>query len=176
MSFGVSQNMGAHALREGVRDDDALNLVVFFLDGHRYALALPTVERVVHAVAITPLPKAPDVVLGVIDFAGRIIPVINLRQRLRLPQRPIGADDQFAIVRTAKRMVALVIDAAEGVIATSARALVKTGDITPGLEYLRGVVQLEDGLVLIQDLDQLLSLDEARALDAALKGKTGHDG
>lgn len=169
MGFGVSQNVEAHALRNGVGKDNTLDLVVFLLDGHRHALALSTVERVVHAVAVTPLPKAPQIVLGAIDFAGRVIPVINLRQRLCLPERPIGPADQFVIVRAAQRTVALVVDAVEGVVATSARALVKTGDIAPGLEYLRGVVQLEDGLVLIQDLEQFLSLDETRALDAALK-------
>ncbi|MEJ0098285.1 MAG: chemotaxis protein CheW [Pseudomonadota bacterium] len=127
------------------------------------------VERFVRAVAVTPLPTAPAVVLGIIDVAGHIVPVINLRQRLRLPERPVTADDQFAIVRVAKRRLALVVDAAASVIAAPARALVGSNDIVPGLEYLRGVVQLPDGLVLIHDLERFLSLDEARALDAALQ-------
>jgi purine-binding chemotaxis protein CheW len=159
---------GTRGSRDGVRDDDTMQLVVFLLDGRRYALALPVVERIVRAVAVTPLPQAPPIVLGVIDVAGHIIPVLDVRQRLRLPQRPVGPDDQFAIVRAARRRVALVVDAAQGVAATPAYAVVRSADITPGLEYLRGVVQLQDGLVLIHDLDQFLSLDEAHTLDTAL--------
>lgn len=170
MGLGLSQSGEvAPGMRAKVREDDAMQLVVFLLDGRRCALALPVVERIVRAVAVTPLPNAPEVVLGIIDVAGRIVPVMNLRQRLRLPQRPVSPDDQFAIVRAARRTVALVVDAVEGVVAAPARALVRTGDIVPGLEYLRGLAQLPDGLVLIHDLDQFLSLDEGRALDAAMQ-------
>jgi purine-binding chemotaxis protein CheW len=154
--------------RDAVRDD-AMQLVVFLVDARRYALALPVVDRIVRAVAVTPLPQAPPIVLGVIDVAGVVIPVLDVRQRLRLPQRPVQPDDQFAIVRAGRRRVALAIDAAQGVAVAPAHALVRSADITPGLEYLRGVVQLEDGLVLIHDLDRFLSLDEARTLDAALQ-------
>jgi purine-binding chemotaxis protein CheW len=160
--------MGA-GLSRGVREDEALQLMVFLIDDRRHAIALPVVERIVRAVAVTPLPQAPPVVLGVIDVAGQVIPVLDVRQRLRLPQRPVGPDDQFAIVRAAGRRVALVIDAAQGVVATPAHAAIRTADITPGVEYLRGVVQLPDGLVLIHDLDQFLSLDEARTLDSAMQ-------
>lgn len=166
----------ALASRGRVREDGTMQLVVFLLDGHRYGLVLAAVQRVVRAVAVTPLPKAPPIVLGVIDVAGHVVPVLNLRRRLRLPERPVAPEDQFAIARTAQRTVALVVDAAEGVVETPARAVTGAGDIAPGLEFLRGVVRLPDGLVLIHDLDRFLSLEETRALDAALQGGNGHGG
>ena len=61
-----------------------LQAVVFGLGGQRPA---GVVERVVQAVEITPLPGAPDGMLGVIDVAGRVLPVFDLRQRLELPPR-----------------------------------------------------------------------------------------
>ena len=76
-------------------------LVVFTLDDQRYGLPLSAVERVVPMVDITPLPKAPDIVLGVVDVQGRVIPVVNLRRRLRLPERDIALTDQLVIARTA---------------------------------------------------------------------------
>jgi len=142
--------------------------VVFRLDEQRYALPLAAVERVVRAVAVTPVPKAPAIVLGVIDLQGRIIPVLHLRRKFQRPERPIQLDDQFVIVRTWQRTVALAVDQSEGVIERRDGAIVKPGEIVPGLTHLTGVLQLDDGLVLIHDVERFLSLDESQALDDAL--------
>jgi purine-binding chemotaxis protein CheW len=69
-------------------------LVVFTLDARRYAVPLSTVERIIRAVEITPLPQAPEIVLGVINVQGRIIPVVNTRKRFRLPECDIRLSDQ----------------------------------------------------------------------------------
>ena len=64
-------------------------LVVFRLNGQRYALPLAAVERIVCAVEVTPLPGAPPVVLGVINVAGCVLPVFNIRRRFLLPEREV---------------------------------------------------------------------------------------
>jgi purine-binding chemotaxis protein CheW len=56
-------------------------LVVFALDDQRYALALTCVQRSIRVVAVTPLPGAPAIVMGVIDLGGVVIPVIDIRGR-----------------------------------------------------------------------------------------------
>ena len=147
-------------------------LVLFLLDGQHYALYLPAVERVVRAVEITPLPKAPGIVLGIINARGRIIPVIDVRQRCHLPARDIKPDDRFIVASTSRRVVALVVDAVAGVRELTDRQIVSVKQSLPFAEYLKGVARLEDGLALIYDLDQFLSLDEENVLDAALAG--GH--
>ena len=58
-------------------------IVVFALDEPRYALPLSAVERVVRAVEITPLPKAPEIVLGVINMQGQVVPAVDIRKRFR---------------------------------------------------------------------------------------------
>src|SRR6266853_41985 len=80
-------------------------LVVFRLDEERYALRLDVVERIVQAAEVTPLPNAPTIVLGLIDLEGRVLPVLNVRRRFRLPEREIGPADQFLIARTERRTV-----------------------------------------------------------------------
>ena len=69
-------------------------MVVFALDEPRYALLLSAVEKVVRAVEITPLPKAPEIVVGVINAQGRILPVLDIRKRFRLPAREMKPDDR----------------------------------------------------------------------------------
>ena len=147
---------------------DVTDLVVFRLDDQRYALPLLAVDRVVHAIEITPLPNAPPIVLGVIDLHGDVVPVLNVRRRFRLPERSIRLTDQFLVARTAGRTVALVIDDALGVTRRPRSAVTDSSQIVPGLDYVQGVVKLDDGLVLIHDLEKFLSLDEARTLNEAM--------
>lgn len=146
-----------------------MQLVVFHLNGQRYALPLAAVERVTAAAELTPLPGAPAIVAGVIDVAGCVVPVFCIRRRFLLPQREIVPADQFLIARTERRTVALVIDGAQGVIECEPSAVIDPERLVAGLEQFQGLVQLDDGLVLIHNLEQFLSLDEARALDAAME-------
>lgn len=151
---------------------DRNNIVVFVLDEPRYALYLSSVERVVRAVEITTLPKAPEMVLGVINVQGSVMPVLDIRRRFRLPVREMKQDDRFIIARTTKRRVALVADSVAGVHELTEREMVNAQQALPFAEYLSGVAKLDDGLVLIHDLDTFLSLDEEKALDVALAGST----
>lgn len=142
-------------------------LTVFTLDDQRYALPLPAVDRVVRMVDIAPLPNAPDIILGVVNFQGRVIPVFNIRKRFNLPERDISLSDQLIIAHTAHSAVALVADAVLNVCA--AQNLIAAEDILPELEYLEGVVKQEDGLIFIHNLNKFLSLEEASSLDQALE-------
>ena len=146
-----------------------LQLLVFRLDGQRYALALAAVERVVRAVELTPLPGAPDLVAGAINVAGQVVPVFCIRRRLLLPQRAVAPADQLLIARTERRAVALVIDEAQGVIECDPGEVVDAEGIVPGLEPFHGVAKLGDDLVLIHDLERFLSLEESLILDEAME-------
>ena len=143
-------------------------LVVFALDDGAYALRLATVEQVVRMVSVTPLPKAPAIVLGVVNVRGRIIPVFDVRRRFQQPAREIAVTDQLIIARTARRAVALAADTVIGIHEYPDATVVEAERVLPGLEYVEGVVKLADGLVLIHDLEQFLSLDEEESLQRAL--------
>jgi purine-binding chemotaxis protein CheW len=147
------------------------HLVLFTLDEQRYALILSAVTRVVRAVEITSLPKAPDIVRGVINVQGQVIPVVDIRKRFRLPEREMGLSDQLIIASISRRTVALVVDAVDGVIELSNQEMIPPERILPDTKYVEGVIKLADGLVLIHDLDKFLSLKEDKKLDAALKKK-----
>ena len=146
-----------------------LNLVAFLLGDRRYALHLRAVQRVIPAVEITPLPKAPEIVLGIINLRGRIIPALDMRRRFRLPEKETGLYDHVIIAATSRRTVALPVDSVEGVIGLAEAEVTAAAEIVPGLEYVEGAVKLKDGMVLIHDLERFLSLDEETALDEALR-------
>lgn len=145
-----------------------VKLLAFRLDGQRYGLPLESVERVVRIAEITPLPKAPEIVLGVINVQGRVIAVVDVRKRFRLPQREATLSDSLIIARTPARAVALVADSVAGVVECSESEAVPARAIVPGMDYVVGVAKLSDGMVLIHDLAGFLSLDEERRLDEAI--------
>lgn len=143
-------------------------LVVFKLDALILALPLDRVLRTVRAVATTPLPQAPEIVCGVVNVQGRIVPVVNLRRRFGLPEREVGLSDCLLIARSATRIVAMIVDAVAGVSDCEGKDFVAIGRVVGGTRHLEGIVKGPDGMVLIHDLDSFLSLEETLALDAAL--------
>lgn len=143
-------------------------IAVFVLDHQRYALYLSAVERVVPAVEITSLPKAPDIVAGVINMQGRIIAVVDVRKRFGLSQRELMLSDQMLIARTRARSVAMVVDAVTDILEYTEDRLVPAAELPAGVEYIDGIIKLSDGLVLIHDIDKFLSLEEQHSLERAL--------
>lgn len=147
--------------------------VIFTLDSARFALPLQSVERIVHAVQLTPLPLAPAVVAGIVDVEGEVLPVFDLRHRFGLPARALDPADHLLIARTAQRRVVLIVDAAEGVQQHTADApsgMTRFAADPAGADRgaLDGVLTAEAGLILIQDLERLLSAEEDALLQDAL--------
>ena len=151
-------------------------LVVFSLDHQRYALALGCVQRALRVVAITPLPRAPGIVMGIIDLGGEVIPVIDLRARFDHPPRALRLSDHLVIATTRRRSVALLVDETKGVISVGPEHCAPAGEGLPQTPFVVGAIKLEDGLVLIHDLELLLSPDEEDALECAIDAHaTGSD-
>lgn len=146
-----------------------IRLVNFKLDDQKYALFLSAVMRIIRVVEITILPKAPEIVLGVINMHGLIIPVFDIRKRFRLPQREIQLDHQLIVGTTSKRTVALLVDSVSDVIDIPEEKIIAGKKILPGMEYVEGVVRTEDGMILIHDLEQFLFLQEEKALHEAME-------
>jgi len=155
-------------------------LVPFQLDEERFALHLSAVERVLRAVRILGLPKAPEVVLGVINVHGVIVPVVSPRRRFGLPDRDMELVDRLIIAtipvrasRSQSRPVALLVDSVGSVIEVSDGNVVSATSLVSGLEHIEGVARVADGLILINDLDRFLSISESSMLDTAMEGTDG---
>lgn len=141
-------------------------LVVFSMEGQRFAVPLPAVVRVLPAVETTPVPGAPPTVMGVFDLHGEVIPVIDRRQR---PAAALRISDHFVVVRTERRVVALPVDDVIGVVEHHAADSPPPGTAVAGLEDFVGATRLDQDLVLIHDIEKFLSPQDAQALDRAME-------
>jgi len=146
-------------------------LLVFRLDDRRFALPAGAVERVLPMMAWAPLPGAPEVVAGVVDVAGRILPVFDLRRRFALPAREPLLSDVLVLVRAGGRSAALPADGVDGLLKRAPAAVTPAPAIAAGLRHVEGVVSLDDGVAFIHDVDAFLSAAEGRQLDRALDAR-----
>jgi len=144
-------------------------LVVFNLDEQQYALNLAGVERIVRAVEVTPLPDSPESVCGVINVEGRVIPVVNTRRRLGLPERDIELHDLFIIVNENGRSLALVADDVKPVTEMPLNQIVASSALLPGTGYVEGVAKREDGMIVILDVERILPFDQHSTLTVAIE-------
>jgi len=144
-------------------------VLVFEVGDQRYALPTADVLELVRAVAITPLPDAPAVIEGVVNVRGRVLPVLDVRARFRLPAKPLGPSDHFIVAAAGPRGVILRVDRATHLALIEEDSVQAPETLGPGAAYVAGVAKLDDGMVLIHDLATFLSAAEAASLDEALR-------
>ncbi|MCP3099636.1 chemotaxis protein CheW [Myxococcus sp. K15C18031901] len=143
-------------------------VLLFTLEGQRYGLPTEDVRELVRAARLTPLPRAPAVVEGLLNLHGALLPVLDLRRRFRHRPRPLSPSDHFIIASAGPRQVALRVDRAEGLRVLAPGEWDETPRELPGVGLVAGAAKLEDGLVLVHDLRTFLSEAESLELDAAL--------
>jgi purine-binding chemotaxis protein CheW len=157
-------------MRVGVQRDPTV-VLVFEIEGHRYGVDTTAVQEIVRAVQTVRLPRAPAVITGVVNLRGEVLPVLDMRLRFGLPARSLRADDVFLIVRTATRLLALRADRVNELVRVPADSLTAIGATTPRSQYALGTARLDDGLLVICDLDGFLDEAERLSLEGALRAQ-----
>jgi purine-binding chemotaxis protein CheW len=141
------------------------SVVVFLIEGYRYGIPLEMVERVAPVVEVTPIPEAPDAVLGIVNVRGSVMPVINLRKKLRLPERGLKLSDQLLIIHLADNALAILVDTIEGAMEYDDDSITKTQGDALGQQVLK----TDEGIVYIYDYERLLNSQEEGVLKKAME-------
>ena len=144
----------------------AWQIVTFRLGEDMFAADIFSVERVLRHQAPTPVPNLPEWVEGVIEYHGRVVPVIDLRRRFELPPRAAAAETRILVFNSGGEWIAAVVDAVLEVAAVSDADLAPPPPLFRGLagEYLRGIARRNGRLVIFLDVARLLSTTERLAL------------
>lgn len=116
---------GAARREEGVGEELRRELLVLWLDGDPYALPVERVREIVRLRAITPVPRVPEAVRGVISLRGEIVQVIDLRSRLGLPVAELGGRRTRIVVLHGEdgQMAGLLVDRVSEVLRLGEEAL-----------------------------------------------------
>ena len=149
-------------------------LVTFRLGDDFFAADIYSVERVLRYQPPTPIPNVPAWVDGVIEYRGRIIPVIDLRLRFGLDRIEPRPESRILVFSVGNDWIGAIVDAVLEVASPAADQLAPPPPLFRGLsaEFLRGVVRRNDRLIVFLEVTKLLTTDERLVLEHAADGAT----
>ncbi|MEP6992857.1 MAG: chemotaxis protein CheW [bacterium] len=141
-------------------------LVTFRLGDDHFAADVQAVERVLRYAPPTSVPDMPDYIEGIMDYQGRVVPLVNLRRRFELPAAPSAAETRTLILNVSGEWIGVVVDAVTEVTDFDPSTVAPPPPLFRGLagEYLKGIVRIGERLVIYLDVEQLLSTTERIAL------------
>jgi len=148
---------------------DERQLVVFQLGAELYGVEISRVHEIIRLQEVTRVPHSPTFVEGVINLRGKVISVINLRRRFGLPEADDTRDGRIVVVDINDQVVGMVVDGVSEVLRINSATIEPPSPAVAGIdsEYLQGIAKLPERLVILLDLDRVLTRDERRALEEA---------
>lgn len=154
----------------------AQQLVTFKLGDDFFAADIYSVERVLRYQEPTPIPNVPAWMDGVIEYRGRIIPVIDLRLRFGLERVAPRPESRILVFSVGKEWIGAIVDAVLEVTSPTAEQLAPPPPLFRGLtaEFLRGIVRRGDRLIVFLEVTKLLSTDEQLVLERVAEAGASH--
>jgi len=151
--------------------DELVQLATFYLGGEEYALDIMRIKEIIHPLRITAVPKVPAFIEGVIELRGAILPIVDLRKRFDLPAPPPVRSTKYVIVGIEGRIVGLVVDGV-GEVLRIGRGEIRPSPLTAGeaARYFSGVCHHDGRIIMVLDIDRILSSDEKISLAGLTRG------
>lgn len=141
------------------QSDEQLQLVTFCVNNEQYAVDILRVQEINRMLAITQVPQSPPGVEGVINLRGRIIPIMDLRVRFGMPKGDRTDESRIMVVESGGTIVGFIVDRVHEVLRISRTTVDPAPAMSSTVEsrYIEGVAKLDDRLIILLDLDALLS-------------------
>ncbi|MCK6439408.1 MAG: chemotaxis protein CheW [Planctomycetes bacterium] len=153
--------------QEQASRDEILQLVTFRLSDEEFGVDIHALQEIIRMMPVTRVPKAPSFVEGVVNLRGQVIPIIDLRKRIGMDAGDKNDKaTRIIVVQLEKKTVGFIVDSVGEVKRIPSRVVEPPPPIVAGIEseYIRGVGKLDDRLLILLDLNKLLSEDERAQL------------
>lgn len=148
--------------------EELLQLVSFTIGNEEFGVDILYVQEINRMIQVTKVPNAPSFVEGVINLRGRVIPVIDLRTKMGMPKKEADNNTRIVVIEINDRTVGFIVDAVKEVLRIPSSITEPPPQIVAGInsEYIKSVGKLEDRLLILIDLEKILSTTEAEKLNA----------
>lgn len=155
-------------MRNTAQSVPQLQIVIFRLGTEEFGLDVFSVHEILRYQEVRPVPRAPEFVEGVIDVRKRLIPVVDLRKRFEVPAEGTDGETRIMLVDFGGERLGLIVDAVTEVVRISETSVSPSPSYFRGLaaEYIRGIARVEERLVILLEIERVLSSEERIALDA----------
>lgn len=148
------------------KDDELLQLVTFSIGEEEFGVDILKVQEIIRTMEITKVPRAQDFVEGVINLRGKVIPIIDLRRRFGFASKEHDKHTRIIVIEINNMIVGFVVDSVSEVLRIPAATVEPPPPVVAGVEseYISGVGKLQDRLLILLDLDKLLSGEDMEVL------------
>jgi purine-binding chemotaxis protein CheW len=158
--------MATHALvkLDEAKSDELIQLVSFMLADEEYGVEVLKVREIIRMPTITKMPNVPQHVEGIINLRGKVIPIISMRRRFNLMENANNSQTRIIIMDVSGSLTGFIVDAVSEVIRIHSSeiqpppSMVLSGGI--GQEFITGVFNHAERLLIIMDVDKMFSDDE----------------
>ena len=146
--------------------DEILQLVTFLIGNEEFGVEILKVQEINKMMQVTKIPNSPSFVEGVINLRGKVIPIINLRNKLRLSPKEHDKNTRIIVMEIQGKTVGFIVDAVSEVLRIPRSITEPPPPMIGGVssEYIVSVGKLEDRLLILLDVDRILSNEEKSAL------------
>lgn len=138
-------------------------IVLFRLAAEEYGISISQVKEIIQYKGATRLPQTPNSMEGIINLRGKVIPVIELAKRFGLPPSD-GSDKRAIIIETADQEIGLVVNEVTEVIRLQDSAIEPAPAMIASTDYILGIGQSGDRLLILLDVDKLFGSNEIEEL------------
>jgi purine-binding chemotaxis protein CheW len=149
-----------------------MQLVSFRLAQEEYGIEITKVQEIILLGEITRVPQTPDYIKGLINLRSTVIPIVDLRLRFGLHEEASTDETRIMVVNVAGKTIGIIVDAVSEVLRIQQDQIAPPPPTVAGLgrEYLTGLVKLESRLLILLDIDKILSEEDVAAVEAATAG------
>jgi purine-binding chemotaxis protein CheW len=146
----------------------AVQYVIFRLQELLFGVEILKIKEVLSYRKITPIPSLQTFIKGLINLRGVIVPVFDPRERFFLPNAAYTPFHVIVVLEVQGRVMGILVDEILDVLEIGAESVQDVTNLPPGLQtqYLRGIAHNNSDMILLLDMDRLLSPEELEALDA----------
>jgi len=136
--------------------------VTFFLDNEKYGIKVMQVQEVLRMTEIAPVPGAPHYVLGIINLRGNVVTVVDSRKRFGLPPQDSDDATRIVIIEAGEQVIGILVDSVAEVVDLRADDIEMAPNVgtDESSKYIQGVSSQSDELLILVDVNKLLSDDE----------------
>jgi purine-binding chemotaxis protein CheW len=145
-----------------------MQVIVVRVRGENFGLPAQNVVEIIRAVAVSPLPGSPAVISGVINVRGNAVVVIDPAVRFGKPEVPVTPHDNFVLVATAARTIAVRVDIAEDLVEIDDAAITAAKSASSAADKIHGIAAMSDGALVIYDVGAFLTQAENETTELAL--------
>lgn len=142
---------------------DSSQYLTFTLGHEEYGVEILKVQEIKGSSVITPIPNTPAYIKGVTNLRGTIIPVVDLRAKLQMPEAPAGRFAATVVLTVGTKTVGLLVDAVSDVLDIPRSEIQATPDFGAEVDarFISGVARVGEKLIILLDIERVLAGDEA---------------